>query len=179
VTAGDLVVDRPRDGESEYKSPVSWYVVRAKPRAESMASASLRARGLPTYLPLWQRRRRGRADYSEPLFPGYLFVQSDGRLDWELRARSAPNVVRLLGDDDGPQPVPGDLIAEIRARCVQQAREPFVAGQRVRVTSGPFRDLDAIFDGEYPSRDRARVFIQMVSRLVPVVVDMDVLRRLL
>jgi transcriptional antiterminator RfaH len=179
VTASDLIVDRPSDGVIEPEPAGCWYVVRAKPRAEAMASASLQARGLPTYLPLWQRRRRRRPDYAEPLFPGYLFVQSDGRLDWELRARSAPNVVRLLGDDDGPQPVPGALIAEIRARCVQQAREPFVAGQRVRVTSGPFRELDAIFDGEYPSGDRARVFIQMVSRLVPVVVDIETLRRLL
>jgi transcription antitermination factor NusG len=156
-----------------------WYVARSKPRAEALASAALQSRGLATYLPLWRRRTRGHPEYAEPLFPSYLFVQSDDEPDWVLRARSAPNVVRLLGSDRGPEPVPADLVDEIRTRCADQVEQPFVHGQRVRVTRGAFRELDAVFDAEYGGRDRARVLIQMVSRLVPVIVEMDALRRLL
>ena len=154
-----------------------WYVARSKPRAEFLAAAALQSRGLPAYLPLWRRRRRGRPDYQEPLFPGYLFVQADGNVDWVLRARSAPNVVRLLGGDRGPEPVPDELVAEVRERCEAQLLEPFVPGQRVRIARGPFRELDAVFDAELSAGQRARVFVQMLHQLVPVIVEADLLRR--
>ena len=156
---------------------VQWYIVRAKPRAEQLAAASLEARGLPTYLPQWRRRLRRHAEQQEPLFPGYLFVQSDGRRDWVLRARSAPNVARLLGNDSGPEPVPDELIEQIRSRCAQQGDDAFIPGQRVRITRGPFRDLDAIFDASLRAGDRARVLVHLVRKLVPVILEVDALRR--
>jgi len=154
-----------------------WYVVRSKPRAEWLATAALEARGLVTFLPEWQYPGRRRGNQREALFPGYLFVRTDGRPDALLRARSAPNVVRLLGSGGGPEPVPGDLVEEIRNRCEQQSRQPFVSGQKVRITQGPFRELDAIFDAEYSGSARARVFVQLLNRLVPVILETNALRR--
>jgi transcriptional antiterminator RfaH len=165
------------DSASDDRLQPQWYVVRSKPRAEHLAAAALQSRGLAAYLPLWRRRRRGRPDYHEPLFPGYLFVQSDGVVDWVLRARSAPNVARLLGSDRGPEPVPEELVAELRERCDAQVQEPFVPGQHVRIARGPFRDLDAVFDAELSAGQRARVFVQTLYRLVPVIVEADMLRR--
>jgi transcription antitermination factor NusG len=106
-----------------------------------------------------------------------VFVRTDGRVDALLRARSAPNVVRLLGGEAGPEAVPDELVEEIRSRCEQQHREPFVAGQKVRIAHGPFRELDAIFDAEYSGGARARVFVQLLNRLVPVILEMHLLRR--
>jgi transcription antitermination factor NusG len=85
--------------------------------------------------------------------------------------------VRLLGSGAGPEPVPGDLVEEIRGRCEQQSRQPFVPGQKVRIKHGPFRELDAIFDAEYSGGARARVFVQLLNRLVPVIIEMNGLRR--
>jgi transcription antitermination factor NusG len=98
-------------------------------------------------------------------------------VDALLRARSAPNVVRLLGTEAGPEPVPDELISQVRTRCVEQLQEPFTAGQKVRIKTGPFRELDAIFDGQYRGGARARVFVQLLNRLVPVIVEANVLRR--
>jgi mannose-1-phosphate guanylyltransferase len=154
-----------------------WYVVRSKPRAERLAAMAIEARGLIAYLPEWSRRRRGGQLEREPLFPGYLFVRTDGRKDALLRARSAPNVAHLLGGAAGPEPVPDELVQEIRVRCEQRAREPFVKGQRVKIKQGPFRELDAVFDAECSSGTRARVFVQLLNRLVPVILDTYALRR--
>lgn len=155
----------------------TWYVARSKPRAERLAAMAIEARGLIAYLPEWSRQRRGKPLEPEPLFPGYLFVRTDGRKDALLRARSAPNVAHLLGSAASPEPVPDELVEEIRLRCEQRAREPFAKGQRVRIKQGPFRELDAIFDGECSSGTRARVFVQLLNRLVPVVLDTCALRR--
>jgi dTDP-glucose pyrophosphorylase len=158
-------------------APRRWYVARSRPRAEWLAAAAIEARGLFTWLPEWRQRGTPKKAHREPLFPGYLFVRTDGRSDALLRARSAPNVVRLLGSEAGPEAVPDELVEEIRSRCEQQHREPFVAGQKVRIAHGPFRELDAVFDAEYSGGARARVFIQLLNRLVPVILEMNLLRR--
>ncbi|MBX5489785.1 MAG: NTP transferase domain-containing protein [Chloroflexi bacterium] len=152
-----------------------WFVARTRPRAERLAAMAIESRGLRAYLPEWRRRRRG-GEEREVLFPGYLFVRSDNRDDALLRARSAPNVVYLLGSDAGPQPVPDALVEDIRDRCEERARVPFVRGQKVRIARGPFRELDAIFDAECSGGVRARVFVQLLSRLVPVTLEMNALR---
>jgi transcriptional antiterminator RfaH len=153
-----------------------WYVVRSKPRAERLAALALEARGLDTFLPEWRRRRRD-GDQREPLFPGYLFVRADDSTDPLLRARSAPNVARILGSASGPEPVPDELVEEIRGRCERLYQEPFAAGQQVRIVRGPFQELDAIFDSEQPGGERARVFVYLLRRLVPVILEADALRR--
>jgi transcription antitermination factor NusG len=155
----------------------TWYVARSKPRAERLAAIAIEARGLVAFVPEWSRRCRGGPLEKEPLFPGYLFVRTDGRKDALLRARSAPNVGRLLGGAAGPEPVPNELVEEIRVRCERRAQEPLVKGQRVRIKQGPFRELDAIFDGECSRGARARVFVQLLNRLVPVILDTYALRR--
>ncbi len=155
----------------------TWYVARSKPRAERLAAMAVEARGLEAFLPEWSRHRRGGPPEKEPLFPGYLFVRTDGRKDALLRARSAPNVAHLLGGAVGPEPVPDELVEEIRLRCEQRAQEPFVKGQRVRIKRGPFRELDAIFDSECSKGTRARVFVELLNRVVPVIIDTHALRR--
>jgi transcriptional antiterminator RfaH len=150
-------------------------VARSKPRAERLAAASLEARGLAAFVPEWKRKRRGHPERREPLFPSYLFVRSDGAPDWALRARSAPNVARLLGGVTGPEPVPDSLVGDIRGRCETQVAALFHPGQHVRIAMARYRDLDAIFDCEQP-HDRVRVFVQMLHRMVPVIVDAEAVR---
>jgi transcriptional antiterminator RfaH len=171
-----LTDDRPKPMLSAEPSGCGWYVARSKPRAERLAARAIESRGLITFLPEWSSRRRGVREEREPLFPGYLFVRSDGSSDALLRARSSQNVTRLLGSAAGPEPVPDELVEEIRARCELHLREPFVKGQKVSISHGPFRELDAIFDAECSSGARARVFVQLLNRLVPVMLDTYTLR---
>ena len=50
-----------------------WYAVRTKPRQEFRAQENLKRQGFCTYFPLLQPA--GRRKRTEPLFPGYLFLQ--------------------------------------------------------------------------------------------------------
>ena len=157
--------------------PRHWYVARSKPRAEWLAAMAFEARGLTAYVPEWRGRRWAGTTGREALFPNYLFFRTDGAEDALVRARSVPNVTRLLGGDHGPEPVPDELIEALRRRCAAQGQQPFAAGQRVRIARGPFRDLDGVFEAACSGGQRARVFVQMLRRLVPVIVDMDMLSR--
>ena len=44
-------------------------------------------------------------------------------------------------------------------------------GDRVRITSGPLRDLDAIFDRPLSAADRVRVLLHVMDRMIPLEID--------
>ncbi len=167
----------------------AWYVAKTKPRREASTSVVLEHRGLGTYFPLIPPRRSktrshaggpGLAQRLEPLFPGYLFVSLDATTTEWIEARSAPGIVYFLGSDGTPTSVPEALVSEIQLRVAQQqysSREPtFLPGDRVVITEGPFQGLEAVFDGTLSPSGRSRVLVSIISRLVPVHLDIYQLR---
>jgi transcription antitermination factor NusG len=119
----------------------------------------------------------------EPLFPGYLFGRLAVRSEAWLAARSAPGVKYFLGTrvGDGPVAVPNELVEAIRTQCslrLQGGWHPaFKPGDRVRIAEGPFAGLEAVFDGLLSPAGRSRVFVEFLTRLVPVEVEIDLLER--
>lgn len=173
------------DGRSAGPITAKWYVVRTHPHKEAQVEAVLRARGVEVYLPLILGRRKDRYGQRlpEPLFPCYLFARLAVPSQEWLAARSAPGVTYFLGTRVGKEPaaVPDDLVAEVRAQAEARLRRgwlpDFKAGDRVRITTGPFAGLEGVFDGLLSPKGRSRVFIEMLSRLVPVEVEADLLVR--
>ena len=158
----------------------AWYVAQVKPHAEVRAAAVLAQRGLEAFLPLLRRRGRHAGLLGEPLFRGYLFARLDVAGEEVLVARSAPGVLYLLGERSAPLAVPDGLVAAIRARMVAENQARGAAGYRegepVRLLAGPFRDLEAVFDRRLNAAGRARVFVELLGRLVPVETDLALLR---
>lgn len=159
----------------------NWYVLRARPRREAQVAAVLAGKDIEAYLPLLKRPARGgRGPRVEPLFPGYLFVRLAIETEEWLIARSTAGVLHLLGSQGSPSPVPDELVQSIRQRVELEATRraaPYHPGERVRITAGSFRDLDAVFDRSLSASGRVRVFIRMVGRLVPLDLSAELLRR--
>jgi len=160
-----------------------WYVARTHAREEGQVEAILSQRGVAVYLPRVAGRKKNRLGQRvlEPLFPNYLFARLAVPSQAWLAARSAPGVKYFLGTAGVPAAVPDALIEEIRARVEVQRRRGWQpglnAGDRVVITAGPFAGLEAVFDGLLSPAGRSRVFIKMLTRLVPVEVEADLLRR--
>lgn len=154
-----------------------WYVLKTKPRAERHAASILESRQVHVYLPLLKRQRS-----FEPLFPGYLFLKIDCQTDEYLRSRSAPGVSYILNADGVPIPVPEDLVEAIRRRLGEEnslsPAERFRQGERVIVTSGPFRDIEAVFDRALTPHGRCQVFLQILGRITRVQLDAGKLAKL-
>lgn len=159
-----------------------WYVARTRPHKEAEAAAILQQRGVEVYLPLLRHRRPrpGRRAW-EPLFACYLFARLAVPSEQWLAARSAPHVAYFLGHHGEPVPVPGDLVEALRARVgalqAQGGPPRFRPGDRVTIVEGPFRYLDAIFDRSLSAAGRARVFVQVLQRLVPIELPEQALKR--
>ena len=143
----------------------AWYLVHCKPRQDERAEENLLRQGYGCYRPQHRRERivRGcRQTVVESLFPGYLFIQLAADANW-APLRSTRGVNRIVGFGSMPLPLDNSLIAHLQQRTATTAEPVFEVGDSVRITSGGFADLDAIFmamDGE----QRVILLLNMLNR---------------
>lgn len=140
----------------------------------------LLGRGHDAYLPEEPNKilRRDRPP-RRPFFPLYLFLRFPGTEHLEV-LQWTPGLRRIVMFGNRPALVPEEVIEQIRRRlaAMEAVREgPFRTGDRVTITRGPFKGLDAVFDRRLSRADRVRVFLDFASRIeVPLEIDLDMLR---
>lgn len=179
--AGSLA--RPdASGESLHSD---WYVVQVKPRQEARAVRHLALSAIITFLPyveVSRRRASGKAKYLEPLFPGYVFTRLAAfdrvPASWNV-VRWAPGVLRILAVGLTPVAVPENIVEEIGRQTSEHGfvrlPSPLVSGARVRVRSGPFADLEAVFDRPLSRSGRVRVLLELLGQRTNLEIDEDYL----
>ncbi len=156
---------------------MQWYLVHTKPRQEQCALENLERQGYECYLPtlLCEKVRQGKlVVVNEPLFPRYLFIklgQDDSAQSW-VPIRSTRGVDRLVSFGLQPAKVDERLVHQLQAKESTMHGAPqrlFEAGQRVRLTEGPFADIEGIYVMAEGER-RAMVLIEMMSKPVSMTV---------
>jgi transcriptional antiterminator RfaH len=162
---------------------IQWYAVHTKPRAEIQAQNALAHRGLAVYLPLIRVKRvNPRARRHAPLFPGYLFVRADLEQVGESAINWAQGVLSLVHFGGVPAAVPEAIIVHIKQRLEELEQRdgevvPFRHGESVRISTGPLRDLDVVFDQPLTAKGRARVLLQFMGRIAAAEVRLESLER--
>lgn len=159
-----------------------WYALYTKPRKELQVKSHLQAQGIETYLPTVRRkvRRRDRPK-RKVYFPCYLFAL----LDFDTIPRSSiawmPGIRRIVSFGNQPAIVADEIVELIRSRLegVEEITYgEFKKGDRVRIQTGPLRELEAVFDEPLSSEDRVRVLLDVMGRMTPVEIDGSELVRL-
>jgi transcriptional antiterminator RfaH len=144
-----------------------WAAAQLQPQRDGLALHCLRQAGFETYAPRLREQRTAhgcKVTRTPLLFPGYLFVLIE--LQWHT-ARWAPGVVRLVMNGVGPATVPDGVITDLKARetggLIELPRAPrFRAGDRLRVTRGPFAGHVGLFAGMKP-RERIEVLLAILG----------------
>jgi transcription antitermination factor NusG len=120
-----------------------WYAIYTRARHEKFVAASLRQKGVTTFLPLLSRVHRWsdrRKTVQVPLFPGYVFVRIAATPTAYLKVLQTIGVVSFIGNGRRGEPIPDKQIEDIQmlfAHKVPCAIFPFLrVGQRVRVRGG-------------------------------------------
>jgi len=146
-----------------------WIVLKTKPKCEILASESVLATGVESYMPLWRPATQSRA--AEPMFPGYVFAHVMSPQDL-LQTRSAIGVMYALPRDAQPTILPEPFLDELRIRLKdrERAERPMEwrRGERVRIIDGPFRSVDALFDCQLNAVGRVRLLLHLVHGTVRV-----------
>ncbi len=163
-------------GMTENNTP-SWVALQVKPRSEKLVSNSLVAKGIDSFLPLYNSRRRWSDRVKEiqlPLFDGYVFCKMS--LQHRMPALTIPNVIQFVGIGRTPEPIAeGEILAlqSLVKAGLPTMPWPFLeVGQRVRVERGALRDVEGILLQAKGSH-RLVLSVALLQRSVAVEVDRD------
>jgi len=155
-----------------------WYAIYTKSRHEQKTYDRLLKKNIETFLPLverWSRRRDRRKRINLPLFPGYLFVHSQMDAHSYLEILKTDSVVRILGNDGKPIPIPDEQIFGIQTLIKNgMAITPFPylkEGMRVRVVNGPLIGIEGILLKTQPNKHRLVLSVDLLKESVSVEID--------
>ncbi len=152
-----------------------WYAVHTRSRHEKRVRQQLEGKSLEVFLPIYESVHRWNdrsAAVSLPLFPGYVFARI--RLADRMQVVTVPGVVRLVGFQGRPTPIPDAELAAVRDCCARHIRmEPhpyLVVGRRVRIKDGPLAEMMGILVRR-KGRFRLVLSINSIERSLAVEVD--------
>ena len=161
------------DGNKELSA--RWFAVQAKTTHEKRVGALLSQRGLESFLPLYQARRRWSDRVKEvdlPLFPGYIFCRfvSEERMP----ILTTPSVLGIAGIGKEPLPIDDDEIEAIR-RVVESglglAPEPFLEKRRrVRINAGSLEGLEGMIQ-DVRHKHQLILSVTLLQRSIAVDID--------
>lgn len=163
----------PEDGLDEAKR---WYCLYTKPRTERRVYQVLQGQGLECFLPELPRTSRDkRLGIGRPFFPRYLFARLALPEDSSW-VRWTPGLVQIVNTDGEPIPIEEGVIQALQEQVqallgAGQTGPTFRPGERVRITAGPFRGYEGIFDRRLSGENRARILVRFLRRETPYEVE--------
>lgn len=114
------------------------------------------------------------------IYPGYVLVEMVLNQETVHIINSIQGVIKFVGHDRLPQPLRIEevnrLLGIADEREMEEPREeiPFMVGQAVEITEGPFSDFSGTVEEVYPDKGKVRVSVSLFGR--PTSVELDYLQ---
>src|SRR3990170_6753516 len=172
------------EGSARESEPRAWYAVYTRGRHEKKVARALSNKAVPVFLPLARKRSRWKDRWKivdVPLFTSYLFVNARPDPGSQLAVLKTPGVVRIVGINGVPSPVPDEQIDSLR--IVVESGEPVLIlrsippGARVVVRQGPFEGVIGKVVRLSERKARLGGSLELLNRSVAVELDEDWLER--
>jgi len=152
----------------------AWIVINTNPHREQMVLENLRQQALNAYCPMIRKQRshaRRVETVLRPLFPSYLFVETNADLKQWRPIQSTHGVRTVVRTGDAPSFIDDEFITGLKLREVDGAvvrpPSPYQIGQEIRIAGGPFEGFIAtILDLD--EKDRMLVLLDVMQRGVKI-----------
>lgn len=114
------------------------------------------------------------------LYPGYVLVEMAMGQEALHVVNSIQGVIKFVGSGKLPQPLRQDEvnrllgIAESVAESEPKEEIPFLVGQVVEITEGPFSDFSGTVEEVLPDKGKVKVSVSLFGR--PTAVELDYLQ---
>ncbi|OQY13261.1 MAG: transcriptional antiterminator [Desulfobacteraceae bacterium 4572_19] len=158
---------------------LNWYVLHTRSKFENVVNDSLLKKSMESFLPkikVRSKRKDRKAIISVPLFPGYVFIKTSIRADIHLNILKTVGVVRFLGFNAGPAPVPEDSIESLKIMVTAQmpitTGSQFKKGEKVIVTRGALSGTIGFF-ARYGGVGRIVINIDVLGQFAAVDISED------
>lgn len=152
-----------------------WYAAYTCANHEKRVAEHLTRRSVEHFLPLYDTIRKWKTRQVHlqlPLFHGYIFVRL--ALRDRLNVLQSPGVVKLVGFNGIPTPLPQEEIETLRSGLLNGVRaspHPFlIVGRRVKIRCGPLEGLEGILVRK-KTRTRFVISLNLVMRSVAVDIE--------
>jgi transcriptional antiterminator NusG len=114
-------------------------------------------------------------------FPGYVLVEMDLNQETAHVVNGIQGVIKFVGHDSRfPQPLRPDEVNRLLGVADEAEEEtpkeeiPFLVGQAVAITEGPFTDFNGTVEEVMPDKGKVRVSVSLFGR--PTSVELDYLQ---
>jgi transcriptional antiterminator NusG len=114
------------------------------------------------------------------IYPGYVLVEMVMNQETLHVINSIQGVIKFVGHDRLPQPLRPEEVNRLLGIAdeleEQEPKEeiPFLVGQAVAITEGPFSDFNGTVEEVYPDKGKVRVSVSLFGR--PTSVELDYLQ---
>ncbi len=147
---------------------MEWYLIQCKSGQDGRAVEHLVNQGFECYKPeiTVEKVKKGKLfKVKNALFPGYIFIRLDKIISKWSVIRSTRGVLKLVAFGAEPTPVDESVICELKKCCGNGyvSMPLFKKGVSVNIISGPFAQLEAIYQ-EQDGEKRAVILLNIMSK---------------
>ncbi len=114
------------------------------------------------------------------LYPGYVLIETTMSQEAQHLVNSVQGVIKFVGTGKMPQPLRQDEvnrllgIAEETAESGPKEEIPYLVGQAVEITEGPFADFSGTVEEVLGDKGKVKVSVSLFGR--PTTVELDYLQ---
>ena len=141
----------------------NWFVLNTKPKKEFQVERLFEEGGFDFYCPRFIHETK-----TKPFFPGYGFIYFAYPDHYKL-VKYTRGVKRIIGNQEGPIPVPEEIIHTIKQREIDGYIElekyggiPEI-GDEIEIMEGPMKGLKGIFRKELSEKERVVILLSYIS----------------
>lgn len=179
--------------DKEKKSQKRWYIVHTYSGYENKVKVNLEKRieymnmadkifriEVPQKT-VTQLKGGKKQEREEKVFPGYVLVEMIMDEDSWYVVRHTSGVTKFVGSEKRPIPARDSEIKKIINRSTsttQKIELDVKAGDKVRITSGPFADFIADIIEVYPDKSKLRANVSIFGRETPVELEYKQINKL-
>ncbi len=153
-----------------------WFALLTRSNFEQTVCSSIQKKKYEVFLPRTRKKSR-RKDRNlmidMPLFPGYLFVKTGIEPCRQLPILKTTGAVRLLGNQEGPVPIPESQITSLKILTsasmdlITGSNVQLKKGDMVMILSGPLAGVQGEFS-RYKGKGRVFVKIEALGQFAGV-----------
>jgi transcriptional antiterminator NusG len=114
------------------------------------------------------------------LYPGYVLIETTMSQEAQHLVNGVQGVIKFVGTGRAPQPLrPEEVnrllgVVEEVSEAAPREEIPFLVGQAVEITEGPFAEFSGTVEEVLPEKGKVKVSVSLFGR--PTTVEMDYLQ---
>lgn len=164
-----------------------WYVIRAisgkENKVKELLELEVERNNLTEYVnqilipteKVYQIRNGKKVSKEKAYLPGYVLIECALVGEVEHTIKSMNNVIGFLGGEKGGDPLPmrqsevNRILGKVDELAESDAEMdiPFVVGESVKVTDGPFNNFNGIIEEVNEEKKKLKVMVKIFGRKTP------------